>query len=469
MNHSTGNKRFASSGSAILMGLVVMTIGTFGVAAWVSLLNSRAIHIQSMEVSSVRRISQVNARALAEEFIYSNVLGNVASPTGSIQIPTDSSTIVLTPSGMVPLTSLVRPTGEVMTGLANGYGYQVELPVSVTINVDHDNDPLTGSMPNTYSRSYLLKSRAPQLTGDLIVMHKSPSTISDVIELSGQIRVFGNTLIWSSELSVDADSGFRSNRFITFNRRGSSAAGRLRNLEGEWIAPANYPQVTNTAGVVVNGNSYDGRLDVIDPGSDVPWSMKKRLLEGNHIILAGDKEFDSGRGARSDGSGNIYITLGDNHLTGVLIGNHVRTITLDGQHDAVSFAQASSQAALQIIIHQTPGQGRTLRNLNLRGSNNRRLLLGIKRDTVTDSEVRMNFPDANKNPSWRLMLIAENCRLVAGNSPDGTVTLVGGIRTDSDFKWSNSISKVLELRRETQAGVLESLMPRTAWIESYAN
>ena len=67
------------------------------------------------------------------------------------------------------------------------------------------------------------------------------------------------------------------------------------------------------------------------------------------------------------------------------------------------------------------------------------------------------------------MLIAENCRLVAGNSPNGTVTLVGGIRTDSDFKWSNSISKILELRRETQAGVLESLMPRTAWIESYAN
>jgi hypothetical protein len=469
MIHSTGHKRFATSGSAILMGLVVMTIGTFGVAAWVSLLNSRAIHIQSMEVSSNHRIAKVNARAVAEEFIYRNVLSKASSPAGNIQVPGSSSTLVMTPSETAPLTSLARPTGEVSTGLANGYGYQVELPVSVTINVDHDNDPATESIPSTYSRSYLLKSRAPQLTGDLMVMHRPGAATSNNSELSGQVRVFGNTLIWSSALSVDSESGFRSNRFITFNRVTSPGTGRLRNLDGELIAPANYPQVANTAGEVESGSSYDGRLNVIDPGPHVPWSMKKRLLGGSHIVLTGDKEFDSGRGARSDGSGNVHITLGDTHLTGVLIGNHVRTINLIGQHDALSFAHAGSRAAVQIIVHQTEGQGRTLRNIHLRGSNNRRLLLGIKRDAVTESEVRMTFSDANKDPKWRLMLVAENCKLVAGNSPNGIVTVVGGIRTDRDFRWSPSAGKILELRRETDAGILESLIPRTAWIESYAN
>jgi len=81
----------------------------------------------------------------------------------------------------------------------------------------------------------------------------------------------------------------------------------------------------------------------------------------------------------------------------------------------------------------------------------------------------LTFADADENPDWRLMLIAESCRMTAGNAPNGTVTLYGGIRTDRDFKWSVSPGKILHIRRETDAGVLERLVPRTAWIESYAN
>lgn len=469
MIHSLAHTRSASSGSAILMGLVVMTLGTFGVAAWISLINSRALYIQSMEVSSSHRIARVNARAVADEFIYRHALTKAAVPAGNILIPDGSGAVATASSDTAPLASLVRPSGEVSTGMANGYGYQVELPVSVTINVDHDSDPATGGIASTYSRSYLLKSRAPQLTGDLMVMHRASADNSRGNELSGQIRVFGSTLLWSSGLSVMADSGFRSNRYTTFSREASPSAGRIRNLEGEWIAPANYPLVSNTAGEASGGNAYEGRLDVIDPGPGIPWSMKNRLMQGSHIVLAGDKEFDSGRGARSDGAGNIHITLGNAHLTGVLIGNHVRTVNIHGQDDALSLANAGSLAAIMIVIQQTAGSGRQLRNIHLRGSNNRRLLLGIKRDEVGSSEVRLNFVDADEDPEWRLMLVAENCGIIAGNFPNGLVTVVGGIRTNSDFKWSQSSGKILRLRRETDAGVLESLVPRTAWIESYAN
>jgi hypothetical protein len=469
MDHSLAHTRSASSGSTILMGLVVMTLGTFGVAAWISLLNSRAMYIQSMEVSSNHRIARVNARAVADEFIYRYALTKVAVPAGNILIPDGSGTVEMASSDMAPLASLIRPPGEVSTGMANGYGYHVELPVSVTINVDHDNDPATFAIPSTYNRAYRLKSRAPQLAGDLLVLHRPNPVNSPGSELSGQIRVYGNTVLWSSGVSVLADSGVRSDRYITFSRVASPSGSKIRNLEGVRIAPANYPLVTNTAGEAEGGNAYEGRLNVIDPGPGVPWSMKNKLMKGSHIVLTGDKEFESGRGAASDGSGNIHITLGDAHLSSVLIGNHVRTIDLHGQDDALSFTKAGSLAAVMIVIHQTADSGRILRNINLRGSNNRRLLLGIKRDDGNNTESRLTFADADEDPSWRLMLIAENCRMTAGNSPNGVVTLVGGIRTDSDFKWSQSTGKILQVRRETDAGNLEGLVPRTAWIESYAN
>jgi hypothetical protein len=469
MNHSSIHPRFAISGSAILMGLMVMALGTFGVTAWISLLSSRAFYIESMELSSNHRIAKINARAVADEFIYRHALAKVTVPAASITLPDGSGIVEMTPADIAPLASLIRPPGEVSTGMANGYGYHVELPVSVTINVNHDNDPATAAIASTYNRAYLLKSRAPQLIGDLMVMHKPALASSTGNELSGQIRVHGNTVIWSSGLPVLADSGIRSERYITYTQGGSPVGRKIRNLEGNWMPPTNYPLVTNTAGEVAGSNAYDGRLDVIDPGPDVPWSMKNKLLTGSHIVLSGDNEFDSGRGARSDGSGNINITLGDSHLTSVMIGDHVKTINLHGQGDALSFADAGSQGAVMILIHQTSTSGRSLSNINFRGSNNRRLLLVLKRDDAITGEVRLTFADADENPSWRLMLIAENCRMTAGNSPIGTVTLYGGIRTDRDFKWSVSPGKILHIHRETDAGVLERLVPRTAWIESYAN
>ncbi|MFP6872257.1 MAG: hypothetical protein VCA55_02010 [Verrucomicrobiales bacterium] len=469
MHHSLIHTRSAISGSAILTGLVVMALGTFGVAAWISLLSSRAVYIESMEISSNHRIARINARAVADEFIYRNALTKVTVPAARIILPDGSGTVGVTSADTAPLASVIRSPGEVSTGMANGYGYHVELPVSVTININHDNDPATAAIASTYNRAYLLKSRAPQLIGDLLVMHKPTLTPLAGNELSGQIRVYGNTVIWSSGLPVVADSGIRSERYITYTQGGAPAVRKIRNLEGNWIPPTNYPLVPNTAGEVEGSNAYDGRLDVIDPNPDVPWSMRNKFLNGSHIVLSGDNEFDSGRGARSDGAGNIDITLGDFHLTSVIIGDHVRTVNLHGQSDPLSFADAGSQGAVMILIHQTATSGKSLRRINFRGGNNRRLLLGLKRDDANADEILLTFRDADDNPSWRLMLIAENWRMTEANSPNGIVTVYGGIRTDRDFKWSAGNGKILQIRRETDAGVLERLVPRTAWIESYAN
>ena len=103
----------------------------------------------------------------------------------------------------------------------------------------------------------MLKSRAPQLIGDLLVMHKPTLTPSAGNELSGQIRVYGNTVIWSSGLPVVDDSGIRSERYTTYTQGGAPAVRKIRNLEGNWIAPTNYPLVPNTAGEVEGSNAYD--------------------------------------------------------------------------------------------------------------------------------------------------------------------------------------------------------------------
>ena len=49
------------------------------------------------------------------------------------------------------------------------------------------------------------------------------------------------------------------------------------------------------------------------------------------------------------------------------------------------------------------------------------------------------------------------------------MTMYGGIRTDRAFVWSTDGTKILDIYPEDDPKLLERLVGRTGWIESYAN
>lgn len=461
-------RRGPATGSTILMGLAIMTMATFGITAWVSLLSARGAYIEGIEVSSNHRIARMNAHAATEEFLYRNYLTKTSTTGTNITLPDGSATISIPPSILSPLGSFALSGGVVATGMASGRGYHVELPVSHTIKVDHDNNPSTTPLDSTYTRNYLLKSRAPQLAGDLMMLHRptlSPWVNNDLL---GHMRIYGNTVIWD-ESSHSVDNRVRSERYITYTAGTPNAPDRVRNLSNSWVPPTNYPLMATTGGDFGSSNGYEGTLNVIDPGPGVPWSMKNQLLASSYISLSGDVDFDSGRGARSNGNGRIDITLGNIHLTHVLITDHVRVINLHGQTTDSEFADADLRSAIMILYQNTTSSTERLRNINFYGRNNRRLSLGLKRDGFQSLDADLAFRDANTNPSWRLVITAENTRLRENDGPNGLVTIYGGVRTDRDFRWGLNTNETLHIRKETDPKLLERLVPRTAWIESYAN
>ncbi len=462
---SNSNKRPACAGSTILMGLAIMSLATIGITAWVALIGARASSIESMEAASRHRLNKLNARAITEEYIYRNVVTKAGTASATITIPGGVGVITV-PATTAPFASVALPGGIVRTGQADGYGYHVGMPVTYDIALDHDLDPGTAAFTDSYQRDFLIKSRAPQFSGDLMIQHKPTREPSVHNDITGRIQVYGNLVAWTGTSPHTIQNKVLAARFITPTTGSPGATLKAKDLSNSWAPASNFALMSQTGGDWGTGNGYEGTLNVIDPGPAATWSMKNQMLAGSHIFLTGDTAFDSGRGASSDGSGTIDITLGDIHLGNVLIQDHVDTINFHGQDNDPDFADANLRGAIMIIYHQTVATSANLTRINFNDRNNRRVSLGIKKDQ-SNGEVELKFPQADA--TWRMVLTAENTRMKEKDQPNGTVTITGGVRTDRDFKWDGSNNRKLAITRETDPKLLERIVPRTAWLESYAN
>lgn len=476
MNLHTSNHRRREAGSAILLGLVVVSMATFGLAAWVSLISARSLYLEGAEVAVKARIGELNTRAVTKEALYSTVLTQPNSSGGTLVVSNNvgdvDATITVPNSTVAPLESTSLPGGVARTGFANGYGYHIELPVATSLNIDHDLDPVTTALPRTSTRDYFLKSRSPALAGDLFVLHRPTISPTQTNYIRGNVLIYGNTVLWAASSPHWVQNRVKTERFTSYTQPNPAGAIKIKDLDNDWVPPSNFALVPTTGGAVGSNGGYDGTLNVIDPAG-ASWSVKNKVLSESYIALDGDVDFDSGRGAKSDGSGTIDITLDSIHLTHVVVqGSGIDEVNLHGQDNDGDFTAANLRGAITIIVHETAGSGGNLR-LNFHGRNNRRIILAIKKDTG-NRRTDYAFMDADTNPSWRMILLSENSRMFidevgSNGQPNGTVTIYGGIRTDRYFRWSQNNSKVLEIRREMDPKLLERLDARTAWVESYAN
>jgi hypothetical protein len=353
----------------------------------------------------------------------------------------------------------------VRTGPANGYGYYVELPVTTTIKIDHDNDSGTPTIDTTHQTDCLLKSRSPMLAGDLVTTCLPALTPTADMDLTGDLRVYGNVMMWASEGPNGANNEVLAASYSTYTASDPTNPDKIKGLDGNWGPQRNFASVPMTGGDFGTTNGYQGIINQIDPGPATTWSMKNKLLAGSYIYLDGLTDFDSGRGAKVE-SGVVDIVLDDIHLTNVLIGNEVDEINFHGQTNDSDFNDADFRGAITVMVVQTSNTS-DLADVKFIGRNNRRLVFAVKKSGDW-ARVDYEFEDADTNPSWRLILALENVRFRReNNQPNGTVTMYGGIITDRDFSWRNDNNKILAIYREADPKLAERLAPHMAWIETY--
>ena len=74
-------------GTILLVAIIVAGMGAFGIAAWVSLLQSRLGQSEAIEAAAMRRVRMENSRAAAREYVYQNVVTKNSGAQASISLP----------------------------------------------------------------------------------------------------------------------------------------------------------------------------------------------------------------------------------------------------------------------------------------------------------------------------------------------------------------------------------------------
>lgn len=469
MNSNNIRVRPLEAGSTILMSLVVMTVGTVGLASWISLLSARASQINNKENVLSHRIAELNSRSVVRESLYSVLTASQSSPR-LIAMPNSDSRTMMPAIKKSAFSSTATPANIVSVGQGNGHGFQVGVPVSMNVERARLAANATRLPASTYSRNYFLRSRSAQLSGDLIVMHRPKSNIEKVQRLSGNIKVHGNTLIWDPKNIVIGES-LRTSTYMIPTITELSEAKVLRNLDGNYFPPSNFAMIAMTSGSGSSGTTFSGRIDVIDPDHIEPWSMKESIGKIGYTNVRGNVVHNNGRGITSDGQGRIEIDLGSSFLPNIHIEDNASEIHFHGQSNFV-FNHADLLPAVAIIITQSSESILDLSRTFFHGKNNRRLVIAVKKNSHSKpQEVQYAFTKASINPIWRMILLAENTslKILEEQNPVGQVTIQGGISTDQSFEWSENGNKRLNVTREDEPKFLEHLAPRSAWVESYPN
>ena len=456
------------SGATILMGLMVMAFGTIGLTAWVSILSARSEQVRNYEFQISHRISKLNTESIIKQSIYNNCLNSDKRTFKLYRVPNKNDVAIVRGTNGSTFLSKVSPEKYLRIGQGNGGGFQSSVLASIFTKRRNSGNINLVEGPNHFLKNYYLRSRSPILSGDLLVMHRPINSWNLNRKLSGNIHVYGNSMLWNlSELKIG--DKIRTASYAIPGISNDVSVKPLKNLQDEFIAPLNFPIKAHTTGIDAEGSSYSGVLDVIDPGKFAPWSVKSAVEELANVRVNGSAVYNRGRGVMSDGSGIVNVDLGSPFLTNVIIGGNVKELHFNGQSGFV-FSRADQLPAVVIIMDDSSGSSFNLSKIFFHGKNMRRLVVCVKkRIDLAMYPVDYAFTDKSGNTVWRMILIAENTHLVAANDDIafGDFNLIGGISTDRSFEWSNNIEKRLVIKREASPGFLEYLAPRTAWLESF--
>ncbi len=446
-----------TSGSVIVIGLLLLAMVTLGLAAWISLITTRSYLVEQMEATVKRRVAYSNANALAKEYVYQKALGKSSGSAVHIELSGGMGGVDIPAWTGAPLASNSIPGSVNRIGPADGFGFTKDLPVTISNGTE------------STVRNYQMRSRSPMLGGDLLCYQNPAINTSDVV-LKGNIHIYGRSQIAVPGLISGYTIGeFRSTRYNVPSL--GTTSFQVLDTGGAVTLPSNFPPLPVTAGVVGSGLGYDGKASTVNNTVSPFNSLYHKITSTSHIVVRGDVSSNN-RGVVCDGNGVITVDLSDATLTNVFFDSNIRRITLTGQDRTTSsglatFTAAENLPAVAFVVLQDSSSTRNLEWVRMEYSNARRLIMAMKVPSG-DDEVEYEWRQSESNPEWRMILVGESMRFRLILRNNGVVTLKGGIRNDRRLEMDTSSSKILRIVRETNPqSLLEALADRNAWLESY--
>lgn len=510
----------------MIFALMMMLVAGLFIAGTAGLMSTRALETSYMEVAMKRRLSLENSKAFNQQFmlertfnlsstvtplvsgIFNNEWGGVDTNTGWTNLRTFASTTL--PGTL----STVYP-----------YNYAGFRPASSYLTTTQTVRPSTLADVDAFTAYAFLKTCAPTIAGDALVVYRKPTAAVDQIELADKSRglsltVEGRAVIRDPESFFAPSTAnpfelpIRTNcLYIQKNVATRKLYCKDITNDGTDVPPSNLAAARSTPGPTPETTTaeslYEGTLNVINNASNPDNSLwhfmdrEKTAGTGDYVTInssaatgvptdpwwivsysTSDRAHDppylppaypAGYGATYN---VLYVTLNHPNLTHMRVLGVVDQIVLIGQTGAAYSAAATLPP---VIITAVPNglSPNSFINLQCVNENNRRLILGVQDYNRANLDIYWGA-GSFASPTWinwRMTLINEY-RTITANLPATTtkkVKIKGGVLTNWSFKRSGSgrpdrltLSPDYDPEPAGATGQRYSyLLPRDGWLENY--
>ncbi len=464
----TQNSQQRTRGSVLVVGLLLVVVGTLGMASMTTLLAGRSRLVTDMELSSQRRIAIKNNRAMVHHYFMRQGIGN----------SDDGGTIDLSGWGklVVPSTTDSPFESQQEFSLINFLSPGGERGFTQDVDVSFRQPDPYGTGESSRNFRVMLKSRSPLLGGTLLVQHKPATVVTGVeTDVQGSIQVNGNVQLWKDD-QLYGDVG---NFLVKSYDHPDQIAVGIKGLDNTQIPPTNFPFYARSTGYDTSESSgapvVDGTFNMFEidhdssTGSDPTIAANtlyhKMVTYASPLYVDGAYQSDIGGVAGDeidddDGTGSkerrISVNLNNPGVSPVIVNDGVHHLRVLGYTDS---ANADNEPAGFILVRSND-----LETITFENNNFRRLVLGIRGDYEPVELYPMATTATSGN--WRILLTVEGAGLNFNMASGATFTLQGGIRTDSRLSVPNG---TLILNREPSPEQLGLIDPREAWIEVYGS
>jgi len=431
----------------LVISLLLVLLGTFGMTAWFGLIAARSLEVNAMEDAMRRRVQlnsvkEVARQAGSEWFLAMD--GGKASTT-TITMPGGSGEIVFPAWTGTAYTDTAALRYQ-QVGSVPAQSFSTDL----TATLDDG-----GGTVGAVEYSVQLRTYVPALRGELLTIHEPVDPAASVATDAG-LLVNGRTVVWDPGNSL-------AHRTEKFYASGQSSSLAMLTLAGDSVLPDNVSFAPRST-----GGDFIGRLKAVNSSESSANRYESRIaaLGGVSIdgsVASGDK---STLGYECDGNGEVYIELDHSSLPHLFISD-VSEIYFRGQNDSSSFDAAGLLEPRLIVCVQPSGGAWGPLTVVGQHENNRRMVLAIRQEgagTVVNYDQQNTVPPF---PRWRFIIELENSPLTI--LPQGGVSeihLLGGIRTDASIDTTQQTMRVLQ---DTPSSSLEALASRAGYVEVTRN
>ncbi len=452
----TANSKFNGNkerGAFTVVALIILTLGTLGMLATITIMNGRMDQVNSLEERSLRRVRELNGRQLAKSYAFHKILTQASGSSETVTLPGNWGRIATTGWTNAAFNTATKPTAF---NPASPSGASAPFAEGVNLTVSGHIDPATSTWSTTATPRtvlYRICSRELNLAGYVFDSRRQDATRT----VSGNLHVYGKSLVWQHP-GADNTFSFRTEELYATNITSTQSNFQVADLSGTALAPENVTIPTLPTWFSDDGVNppvfYDDDWAPFNASGSFPSIYGRLNTKNGGTTPSADAAISGNNNGVATGSGTATIDLNDLSLTDVVIAN-CTVLQFTGQTTAAEKLAVENLPPVNIVLAQGP-----LTTINLTSDNSRPLILWIQGPTGTPLTAQVNIADA---ADYRLIILAESQPLdfVSG----GTSIIRGGLTTDFDVAVSTG---TVQLHPETaNPAAFENLLWRSYWVESY--